>query len=87
LQRAVQFIQQLKDNESQNIEKWTLEKLLTEQAISELSTTCDKLKSERNNAFVELEAWKRCAERAGVQPTEDERAAAAASITTDDEEL
>jgi hypothetical protein len=37
LQRAVQYIQQLKENETQNIEKWTLEKLLTEQAIQQLS--------------------------------------------------
>jgi bHLH factor len=42
LQRAVQFITQLKENEQQNIEKWTLEKLLTEQAITELSASCDK---------------------------------------------
>jgi hypothetical protein len=44
LQRAVTFISQLKDNEQQNIEKWTLEKLLTEQAITELSQSNDKLK-------------------------------------------
>jgi bHLH factor len=31
LNRAVQYIQQLKINEATNIEKWTLEKLLTEQ--------------------------------------------------------
>ncbi|KAI4785735.1 hypothetical protein E4T44_14035, partial [Aureobasidium sp. EXF-8845] len=48
LQRAVQFITQLKENESQNIEKWTLEKLLTEQAIAELSGSCDRLKAELN---------------------------------------
>ncbi|TKA52038.1 hypothetical protein B0A55_12353, partial [Friedmanniomyces simplex] len=46
LARAVQFITQLKENETQNIEKWTLEKLLTEQAIAELSTSCDKMKAE-----------------------------------------
>lgn len=79
LARAVQFIQQLKENESQNIEKWTLEKLLTEQAITELSNSCDILKDERNSAWVELEAWKRCAERAGVHPTEEDMAIAAAS--------
>ena len=82
LQRAVQFIQQLKETESQNIEKWTLEKLLTEQAISELSGSCDKLKEERNRAWVELEAWKRCAERAGLQPSEDDMAAASAAAAT-----
>ncbi|KAF1811023.1 hypothetical protein P152DRAFT_364931, partial [Eremomyces bilateralis CBS 781.70] len=46
LQRAVQYIQQLRDAEQQNIEKWTLEKLLTEQALAELSSTVDRLKTD-----------------------------------------
>ncbi|GAB7352980.1 hypothetical protein MBLNU459_g3547t1 [Dothideomycetes sp. NU459] len=79
LQRAVIFITQLKENESQNIEKWTLEKLLTEQAIAELSSSCDKLKAEVNRNYKELEAWKRCAQRAGVEPTVEDRAAVAGS--------
>lgn len=33
LQRAVQYIQQLKESEASNIEKWTLEKLLTDQSV------------------------------------------------------
>lgn len=33
LQRAVQYIQQLKEAEASNIEKWTLEKLLTDQSV------------------------------------------------------
>ncbi|KAL1306471.1 hypothetical protein AAFC00_005169 [Neodothiora populina] len=85
LQRAVQFIQQLKENESQNIEKWTLEKLLTEQAIAELSATCDKLKEQHNQTYAELQAWKKCAERAGLQPTEDDRAAAHAAARDGEE--
>ncbi|CAJ0921342.1 6551_t:CDS:2 [Entrophospora sp. SA101] len=36
LNRSVQYIQQLKENENTNIEKWELEKLLTDQAIQEL---------------------------------------------------
>lgn len=79
LQRAVQFITQLKENESQNIEKWTLEKLLTEQAIAELSSSCDKLKAEVTRNYKEVEAWKRCAQRAGVEPSPEDRAAAANS--------
>ncbi|KAK5172615.1 basic helix-loop-helix protein [Saxophila tyrrhenica] len=71
LQRAVQFITQLKDNESQNIEKWTLEKLLTEQAIAELSSSCDKLKSECQRAWAEVEQWKKAAQKAGVSIDED----------------
>lgn len=70
LQRAVVFITQLKENETQNIEKWTLEKLLTEQAIAELSASNDKLKSEVERVFAELQSWKRVAQNAGLQPEE-----------------
>ena len=66
LQRAVQFITQLKENEAQNIEKWTLEKLLTEQAIAELSASCDKFKAECHRAWTEMEVWKKAARDAGV---------------------
>jgi len=70
LQRAVAFITQLKENEAQNIEKWTLEKLLTEQAIAELSASNDKLKQECARLYRELETWKQVAENAGLQPPE-----------------
>lgn len=73
LQRAVQFITQLKENETSNIEKWTLEKLLTEQAIAELSTSCDKLKSECQRAWAESEQWKKAAQKAGVSIDVDEK--------------
>ncbi|KAK1835181.1 hypothetical protein QBC39DRAFT_388885 [Podospora conica] len=72
LQRAVSFIQQLKENEHQNIEKWTLEKLLTEQAIAELSQSNDKLKSECERLYRELETWKKVAHSAGLQPEKEE---------------
>ena len=36
LTRAVQYIHTLKDNEARNIEKWTLEKLLMDQAMHDL---------------------------------------------------
>ncbi|KAI5864641.1 hypothetical protein GGS23DRAFT_457775 [Durotheca rogersii] len=68
LQRAVVFITQLKQNEAQNIEKWTLEKLLTEQAIQELSASNDKLKQECERAYRELSIWKQVAQNAGLQP-------------------
>ncbi|KAK6455271.1 uncharacterized protein RJT20DRAFT_136418 [Scheffersomyces xylosifermentans] len=58
LQRAVEYIKRLKENENNNIEKWTLEKLLTEQAVSELSASNDKLKSELERAYREIESWK-----------------------------
>ncbi|KAF2145984.1 uncharacterized protein K452DRAFT_104341 [Aplosporella prunicola CBS 121167] len=70
LQRAVQFITQLKENESQNIEKWTLEKLLTEQAITELSASCDKFKTECQRAWQEVEIWKKACQNSGIVPEE-----------------
>ncbi|KAF9701028.1 hypothetical protein EKO04_000333 [Ascochyta lentis] len=70
LQRAVQFITQLKENEQQNIEKWTLEKLLTEQAITELSASCDKFKGECQRAWDEAQMYKRACENAGIIPEE-----------------
>ncbi|KIE00906.1 Helix-loop-helix protein that binds the motif CACRTG, partial [Metarhizium majus ARSEF 297] len=89
LQRAVSFISQLKENEQQNIEKWTLEKLLTEQAITELSASNDKLKQECERLFRELEtckllldAWKRVAQNAGLelpQPKEEPNTGASSS--------
>ena len=66
LARAVQFITQLKENETQNIEKWTLEKLLTEQAIAELSSSCDKMKAECHRAWTECEQWKKAAQKLGL---------------------
>ncbi len=66
LQRAVAFITQLKDNEAANIEKWTLEKLLTEQAIAELSASVDKLKHECERAWQEADVWKKACENAGI---------------------
>ncbi|KAI9677503.1 MAG: basic helix-loop-helix protein [Caeruleum heppii] len=72
LQRAVSFITQLKENEAQNIEKWTLEKLLTEQAIAELSASVDKLKNECERAWREAETWKKTCQAAGLTPKGEE---------------
>lgn len=62
LQRAVEYIKRLKDNESSNIEKWTLEKLLTEQAVAELNLNNEKLKQELEKTYKELERYKRMVE-------------------------
>jgi len=70
LQRGVQCITQLKDNETRNIEKWTLEKLLTDQAIQELSTSNDKLKSDLDRTRKECETWKKICQKAGLGPKE-----------------
>lgn len=58
LQRTVEYIKRLKENENNNIEKWTLEKLLTEQAVSELSASNEKLKAELERTYREIEQWK-----------------------------
>lgn len=67
LQRAVQYIQQLKDNEETNLEKWTLEKMLTDQAIQELSSHVERADQTNKRATAELEAWKQAALKAGVR--------------------
>ncbi|KAI0077019.1 hypothetical protein K474DRAFT_1684543 [Panus rudis PR-1116 ss-1] len=42
LSRAVQYIHHLKENEARNIEKWTLEKLLMDQAMGDLQAQLDE---------------------------------------------
>jgi len=80
LQRGVQYITQLKENESRNIEKWTLEKLLTDQAIAELSSSVDRLKNELDRSYREVERWKKTCQEAGLEPKEND-----ASGSDDDE--
>lgn len=81
LQRAVAFIMQLKEQEAQHLEKYTLEKLLTEQALAELGSSNEKLKIECERLYRELETWKRVAKNAGVQPpmTKEEAGGASAA--------
>ena len=54
LHKAAQYIEQLKQNEAINIERWTLEKLLCDQSIAELQQKCDHLQKEHDRA------WKEC---------------------------
>ncbi|KAH3674709.1 hypothetical protein WICMUC_003125 [Wickerhamomyces mucosus] len=61
LNKAVEYIKRLKDNESNNTEKWTLEKLLKEQTNAELSASNEKLKAELERAYREVEHWKKLA--------------------------
>jgi transcriptional regulator CBF1 len=44
LSRAVQYIHHLKENEARNIEKWTLEKLLMDQAMGDLQQQLDEVR-------------------------------------------
>ncbi|KAI7883559.1 hypothetical protein K492DRAFT_175364 [Lichtheimia hyalospora FSU 10163] len=59
LHRAALYIQQLKESESTTLEKWTLEKLLTDQAMNELNRQVDGLKSELEQARQEIDHLKR----------------------------
>lgn len=72
LERTVAYIQQLKENEANNIEKWTLEKLLTDQAISELSAANQKLKAECDRLWREVNVWKQAA-TSGLDNDKDEK--------------
>ncbi|RDB23398.1 Transcriptional regulator CBF1 [Hypsizygus marmoreus] len=72
LSRAVQYIHHLKENEARNIEKWTLEKLLMDQAMGDLQTQLEEMKKmwdeERNmrlRAENELEALRSAVAAAG----------------------
>ncbi|KAI0799557.1 hypothetical protein BC629DRAFT_1285300 [Irpex lacteus] len=59
LSRAVQYIHHLKENEARNIEKWTLEKLLMDQAMGDLQSQLDEVKrlwEEERAARVRVEA-------------------------------
>ena len=65
LSRAVQYIHHLKENEARNIEKWTLEKLLMDQAMGDLQAQLEEVKRRweeerllRSHAETELEAMK-----------------------------
>lgn len=44
LSRAVQYIHHLKENEARNIEKWTLEKLLMDQAMGDLQGQLEEMR-------------------------------------------
>ncbi|KNE59978.1 hypothetical protein AMAG_18452 [Allomyces macrogynus ATCC 38327] len=46
LHRAVQYIQQLKEAEQRNAERWTLDKMLADQAINDLTGYVEFLKAE-----------------------------------------
>ncbi|EEB06299.1 transcription factor [Schizosaccharomyces japonicus yFS275] len=62
IQRAIQYINTLKENEAMNIEKWTLEKFEAEQTIQELSRANEKLKNECERAWRSANMWKQTAE-------------------------
>lgn len=74
LARAAEYIQKLKDTENANIEKWTLQKLLSEQNVSALTTANEKLQEELGSAYKRIEALKGKLKEAGI-PMDPELAA------------
>lgn len=62
LTRAVQYIQDLREAEHANLEKWTLEKLLLEQAIDELTRELAGVRQEVERIKTERDAWRERAE-------------------------
>lgn len=66
LQRAVAYIGQLKENEQKNIEKWTLEKLLLDQAITELGASGDRLKADLNYVSKERDIYRTACEENNI---------------------
>lgn len=79
LSRAVQYIHHLKENEARNIEKWTLEKLLMDQAMGDLQNQLEEVRrmwdEERNarqRAEAELEVLKGGAKSNGVKRSSDD---------------
>lgn len=66
LSRAAEYIQKLKETENANIEKWTLQKLLSEQNTQQLSSANEKLQEELANAYKEINFLKRLLKKNNV---------------------
>lgn len=72
LRRAAEYIRELKQNDAGRVEKWTLDKILSEQAISEVSASNEKLKQELRRAWREVAVWKKACVDNGVKVDEEE---------------
>ncbi|KAA8914941.1 hypothetical protein TRICI_002777 [Trichomonascus ciferrii] len=88
LQRAYEYIKKLKSQEASNMEKFALEKLLTEQAIAELTTSNGRLRGEIEKAWRDIEHWKHVCLRHGIDiekeapPERDEPANTSATTSS-----
>ncbi|KZV93674.1 hypothetical protein EXIGLDRAFT_716924 [Exidia glandulosa HHB12029] len=71
LSRAVQYIHHLKENEARNIEKWTLEKLLMDQAMSDLQAQLEETRNLLQEEMRRSQALEKEVEelRAGAHPS------------------
>ncbi|KAL8933922.1 MAG: hypothetical protein Q9216_006155 [Gyalolechia sp. 2 TL-2023] len=67
LQRAVEYITQLKANEERAIAKYTQDKMLMEGVVNELTTSVDSLKNELDRSTRDAAMWKKIAADAGLE--------------------
>ncbi|KAL8685805.1 MAG: hypothetical protein Q9224_005665 [Gallowayella concinna] len=72
LQRAVEYITQLRAAEARNIERASREKMLMDGVVQELSTSVDSLKAELDRANREAAVWKKVAVDAGLESKGDD---------------
>lgn len=72
LNRSVEYIQKLKETENSNIEKWTLQKLLSEQNASQLTAANEKLQEELANAYKEIRFLKNLLKKHNISYESDE---------------
>jgi len=88
LSRAVQYIHHLKENEARNIEKWTLEKLLMDQAMGDLQSQLEEMRRlweeermARQRADSELDVLRGLQMRNGAPAPPSSSAAQAPSVS------
>lgn len=67
LSRAVSYITQLKSNEQGNIEKWGVEKVVTDQALSALSAKIDEQRIELERKRLEIGRYRRILQSHGIE--------------------
>lgn len=72
LNRAAEYIQKLKETENANIEKWTLQKLLSEQNTAQLSSANEKLQQDLRKAYQKIDYMRRLIKENGVQYVSDD---------------
>ncbi|KAL8734884.1 MAG: hypothetical protein Q9166_001236 [cf. Caloplaca sp. 2 TL-2023] len=75
LQRAVEYITQLRANETRNIEKYSREKMLMDGVVHELTTSVESMKAELDRANREAAVWKKIAVDAGLESKVDDGSA------------
>jgi bHLH factor len=64
LQRTIQYIHEMREADQSNVEKWTLEKILMDQAIQELTRELEVTRDELQRVKGEREVWRERAEAA-----------------------